>query len=84
LALESTLGVGVNRRRLSVDGSVGEAGAWLIRRLGITPESVACTDGRSADGTHKKWAMEPSDATTSTTSSEVYGRPDRPSKAANA
>jgi len=70
--------------RASVTCSFGDGGASVIRRLGIAPAKIACTDERTAFGTHKEWEMAPSLAATSARSSVVRGKPERPSNTADA
>jgi hypothetical protein len=66
---ENTLGVGINKRPASVAASSGEGGASVMRKLGITPVIVDCTDALTDSGTHRKCVIESSPATTSAISS---------------
>ncbi len=82
-SVKRKLGVETNRRRLSVAGSLGAAGASVMRTLGTAPTRPARTDSRAACGTNKLWVMLPSVATTSATSSVTCGKPASPAQAAD-
>jgi hypothetical protein len=53
LSSDRMLGLGTNRRRLSVTASAGDGAASVIRKLEIAPVIVDCTESRTAAGTHK-------------------------------